>query len=111
MTSFLLFIIAVALCWILKILLRLEKKFFPSTSNTIAAHDDLDGADDELYEEAKKVVIKYQKASTSFLQRKLGIGYARSARIIDALEDEEIIGPGIESTHYEVLVESESQQD
>ncbi len=49
--------------------------------------------DDELYPEAKKTVIEAGKASTSYLQRKLGVGYARAARLIDLLEDRGVIGP------------------
>lgn len=49
--------------------------------------------DDELYPEAKKTVIEAGKASTSYLQRKLGIGYARAARLMDLLEERGVIGP------------------
>jgi S-DNA-T family DNA segregation ATPase FtsK/SpoIIIE len=51
-----------------------------------------DEEDDELYSEAKKTVIEAGKASTSYLQRKLGIGYARAARLMDLLEDRGVIG-------------------
>lgn len=47
--------------------------------------------DDALYEEAKKVVIEAGKASASFLQRRLKIGYARAARMLDLMEDEGLI--------------------
>ncbi len=49
--------------------------------------------DDELYPEAKKTVIEAGKASTSYLQRKLGVGYARAARLMDILEERGVIGP------------------
>ncbi|AMC93486.1 stage III sporulation protein E [Erysipelothrix larvae] len=49
--------------------------------------------DDPLYEEAILFVIKQQKASTSFLQRQYRIGYNRAASLIDAMEQEGIIGP------------------
>ncbi len=52
------------------------------------------GSDDELYEEAKKLVIQTQKASASLLQRRLKVGYARAARMIDILEENGIVGPG-----------------
>ncbi len=52
-----------------------------------------DEEDDELYSEAKRTVIEAGKASTSYLQRKLGVGYARAARLMDILEDRGIIGP------------------
>ena len=49
--------------------------------------------DDPLYEEVKMFVVREQKASTSLIQRSFGIGYNRAARIIDALEAKDIIGP------------------
>jgi S-DNA-T family DNA segregation ATPase FtsK/SpoIIIE len=53
-----------------------------------------DEGDDDLYEEARSIVIETKKASTSFLQRKLGIGYARAAKLIDMLEERGVIGAG-----------------
>ena len=52
------------------------------------------GGEDPLYEEAKKQVIETKKASASFLQRRLRIGYARAARLLDILEERGIVGPG-----------------
>ncbi len=52
------------------------------------------GDDDELYEEARATVMQAGKASTSFLQRKLRIGYARAARLMDMLEERGVISPG-----------------
>lgn len=49
--------------------------------------------DDELYEHAKEIVIESQKASTSYLQRRLGIGYSRAAHLMDVLEEKGVIGP------------------
>lgn len=48
---------------------------------------------DDVFEEAKRLVIQYQKASTSFLQQMMGIGYPRAAKIINRLEEMGIIGP------------------
>jgi DNA segregation ATPase FtsK/SpoIIIE, S-DNA-T family len=56
--------------------------------------DKYDGDDDELYEEARETVVQAGKASTSFLQRKLRIGYARAARLVDMLEERGVIGAG-----------------
>ncbi len=63
--------------------------------------------DDDLYEEAKQTVLEAGKASTSYLQRKLGIGYARAARLIDILEERGIIGPGSGAKPREILGGSE----
>jgi len=49
--------------------------------------------EDEYYEEAKNIVIRAGKASTSYLQRKLRIGYSRAARLMDILEEKSVIGP------------------
>lgn len=63
---------------------------------------------DEFFEEAAKIVVRYKQASTSLLQRKLKIGYARAARIVDQLEREGIVGPPMEGNKArEVFVESE----
>ncbi|MBI2086847.1 MAG: hypothetical protein HYT69_01605 [Candidatus Zambryskibacteria bacterium] len=68
------------------------------TSNVIFSSsvesDKFSSDDDELYEEARETVIQAGKASTSFLQRKLRIGYARAARLMDMLEERGVIGPG-----------------
>lgn len=66
-----------------------------NTSNAIFSSDvSGDEDDDELYEEARETVMQAGKASTSFLQRKLRIGYARAARLIDMLEERGVIGAG-----------------
>ncbi|MBI4133646.1 DNA translocase FtsK [Candidatus Uhrbacteria bacterium] len=52
-----------------------------------------EGEDDELYGAAKQTIIEAGKASTSYLQRKLGVGYARAARLMDLLEERGVIGP------------------
>lgn len=62
-----------------------------------------DDADDEMYEDARQTVIESGKASTSFLQRKLGVGYARAARLIDMLEERGVIGPGNGAKPRDVL--------
>lgn len=51
-----------------------------------------EGDDDDLYEEAREIVLKAGKASTSYIQRKLRVGYARAARLIDMLEERGVIG-------------------
>jgi DNA segregation ATPase FtsK/SpoIIIE, S-DNA-T family len=48
---------------------------------------------DHLYEETKRAVIEAGKASTSYLQCKLGVGYARAAKLMDLLEEGGVIGP------------------
>jgi S-DNA-T family DNA segregation ATPase FtsK/SpoIIIE len=68
--------------------------------------DDLmDEENDELYEEARSLVIEAGKASSSYLMRRLRIGYARSARLLDMLEERNVVGPPDGSKAREVLVE------
>ena len=59
--------------------------------------------DDEMYEEARACVVEAGKASTSYLQRKLKLGYARAARLMDMLEERGVIGPGEGAKPREVL--------
>lgn len=61
------------------------------------------GEDDDLYEDARTTVIEAGKASTSYLQRKLGVGYARAAKLIDMLEERGVIGPGNGAKPREVI--------
>lgn len=72
-------------------------------STTLGEDDSYDGDDDELYEEARETVIQAGKASTSFLQRKLRIGYARAARLVDMLEERGVIGAGSGAKAREVI--------
>jgi len=52
-----------------------------------------DGNEDDLYEDARIAVTEAGKASTSYIQRKLRVGYARAARLMDMLEERGVIGP------------------
>jgi len=59
---------------------------------------------DELFEEAVRTICQYDRASASLLQRRLKVGYARAARILDELEEAGIVGPGEGSKPRDVLV-------
>ena len=74
-----------------------DKGIFESTL------DESDGDEDEMYEEARACVIEAGRASTSYLQRKLKVGYARAARLMDTLEERGVIGPGDGAKPREVL--------
>jgi S-DNA-T family DNA segregation ATPase FtsK/SpoIIIE len=72
---------------------------------------DGDGGDsDELLEEAKELIINSGRASTSSLQRRLGVGYGRAAKILDLLEEQGVIGPPNGSKPREVLVSREEYE-
>ncbi len=62
-----------------------------------------EGFDDELYEEAVRIVCEMGRASTSTLQRRLRIGYGRAARLIDIMEKDGIVGPAEGTKPREVL--------
>ncbi len=64
------------------------------------------GDDDEMYDEALTVVAQAQKASASLLQRRLKVGYARAARLLDLMEERGIIGPGEGAKPREVFIET-----
>jgi len=64
---------------------------------------------DELFEEAAKLIFRLQQCSTSTLQRRLKLGYARAARIVDQLEEAGIVGPKNGSNAREVLVANEDE--
>lgn len=69
---------------------------------------DMEGINDELYEQAKEDIIESGKASTSFLQRSIGIGYSRAAKLMDTLEEQGVIGPSNGSKPREVLIKSDN---
>ncbi len=64
------------------------------------------GSDDSMFMDAVKCVIEGGKASTSYLQRRLRIGYSRAARLIEEMEEQGIIGPADGSRPREVLISS-----
>lgn len=66
---------------------------------------------DELLEEAIKIVVEYQQASTSFIQRKLRVGFNRASRIMDELEERGIISEKDGSKPRQVLIEKEDIYD
>ncbi len=66
---------------------------------------------DSLYEEAKQIVIESKKASASLLQRRLSVGYARAARLLDILEDRGVVGPGDGAKPRKVFIQEPGVKD
>jgi len=62
------------------------------------------GSDEELFNEAKEVILRAGKASASLLQRRLKIGYARAARLLDLLEEQGVIGPSDGAKPRDILI-------
>ncbi len=73
----------------------------------MGGHGGDDDTEDDMYPEAKQVVMEAGKASASLLQRRLRVGYARAARLLDILEDKGIIGPGDGAKPREVYMKAE----
>lgn len=67
--------------------------------------------EDPLYEEAKRIVFEARKASASLLQRRLRVGYARAARLIDTLEEKGVVGPAEGAKPREVFFPSEENYE
>ena len=62
------------------------------------------GSADDLFAQAVQTVLEYGSASVSVLQRRLGIGYPRAARLVDELEKKKIIGPFEGSKPRKILI-------
>jgi len=83
----------------------------PSSDNAIfSASMSSDDDEDELYEDAKQTVIDAGKASTSYLQRKLRVGYSRAARLMDILEERGVIGEANGSKPREILDSGDEEE-
>ncbi|MBL7045762.1 MAG: DNA translocase FtsK 4TM domain-containing protein [Parcubacteria group bacterium] len=86
----------------------LEEVNFTDTSNIgdkAVLDSGSENGDDDLYDDAYQIVLDAGKASTSYLQRKLRVGYARAARLMDMLEENGVIGEADGSKPREVLID------
>lgn len=100
------------------VVLDLNGNPVPTTADLIAkptvpelSFEDVDSdEDDDLYDEAVETVRQAQKASASLLQRRLKVGYARAARLLDLMESKGIIGPGEGAKPREVFIEKTAEE-
>ncbi|OGM97555.1 MAG: hypothetical protein A2735_01500 [Candidatus Yanofskybacteria bacterium RIFCSPHIGHO2_01_FULL_41_21] len=86
----------------------LQVDFNAPVSGGISGGDN--DTEDDMYPDAKLVVMEAGKASASLLQRRLRVGYARAARLLDILEDRGVIGPGDGAKPREVYLKSEAHE-
>jgi S-DNA-T family DNA segregation ATPase FtsK/SpoIIIE len=80
-----------------------EDDFDPAS----ALGEDGGGSGDELYDKAVNIVLQDKKASTSYVQRRLAIGYNKAASLIERMEKEGVISAANHSGKREILVGSE----
>ncbi|RKN86462.1 FtsK/SpoIIIE family DNA translocase [Paenibacillus ginsengarvi] len=84
-----------------------QEEIVPELEEQAEAEDEYE---DELYDQAAQIVIEAKQASVSLLQRRMRVGYARAARLIDSLEAKGIVGPYEGSKPREVLLTMEQYQ-
>jgi DNA segregation ATPase FtsK/SpoIIIE, S-DNA-T family len=84
-------------------LLKPPKDANAQSAGSEGSVDEADEVDDDLYQDAVRVVCEMGRASTSTLQRRLRVGYGRAARLIDLMEKDGIVGPPDGSKPREVL--------
>ncbi len=80
---------------------------FNATGNFAGGNSNSGGendGNDDLYFQAKDTIVQTQKASASFLQRRLGVGYARAAKLLDLMEENGIVGPSNGAKPREVYI-------
>jgi DNA segregation ATPase FtsK/SpoIIIE, S-DNA-T family len=79
---------------------EITQKFKAKAPGSGSSNEDLD----EKFEEAVRIVVQYDRASASLLQRRLSIGYARAARVLDQLERAGVVGPGEGAKPRDILI-------
>jgi S-DNA-T family DNA segregation ATPase FtsK/SpoIIIE len=98
-----------------KVVRHLKKQGVPSYLEAVTEEEDDEGDDgeggeeygdsgNELYDQAVAIVLRDRKASTSYVQRRLGVGYNRAASLIERMENEGLIGPANHAGKREILV-------
>jgi S-DNA-T family DNA segregation ATPase FtsK/SpoIIIE len=104
-----------------EVVAHLKAQGTPSYLESITAEEDEEGEDgfdplagggeesNDNYDKAVAIVLRDRKASTSYIQRRLGIGYNRAASIIERMEKEGVVGPANHAGKREILVPEEDE--
>ncbi len=104
-----------------KIVAHLKVQGVPEYLEAITQDDEEEGEDeaaapsgnysesDDPYDQAVSIVLRDKKASTSYIQRRMGIGYNRAASLIERMEKEGIVGPSNQTGKREILVPTEDE--
>jgi S-DNA-T family DNA segregation ATPase FtsK/SpoIIIE len=104
-----------------KVVRHLKKQGVPAYLDAVTDEEEEDdeggeGGEDfgesgnELYDQAVAIVLRDRKASTSYVQRRLGIGYNRAASLVERMETEGLIGPANHAGKREILVGGEEAE-
>ncbi|AGF75061.1 cell division protein FtsK [Bartonella australis AUST/NH1] len=100
-----------------QVVAHLKAQARPDYLETITQEAEDHGADvspspsvaDDLYNQAVAVILRDRKVSTSYIQRRLGIGYNRAASLIERMEEDRIIGPANHAGKREILISAEEK--